>query len=286
MSAAALGAGGQGSQRAAPASDQLQMFAEETRARDKVTARAVVEVLDVAAIDLAPEVWPRQRLNEQRVRQFTAMVKDNSQTLPPIEIISDGKRLVLADGHHRVAAFQRAGIPQIQAVVRPTPQGQSAAATAVEAAVASSATAALPLTPAGRRRACDLLHLHFPDMPFSEIGRRVGMSREGVSRHIHRSATVGATAAPAQDRDAVAQLTRQIVLALRRLEQVPDPSLVGGVARAVAAVGVGPDALRRWVGLFAQAHRELTAAEGYQQPLDDRNSPPPEGAPCAELKPQ
>jgi ParB-like chromosome segregation protein Spo0J len=105
----------------------------------------------------------------------------------PICVESQGS-LILADGHHRLAALAQLAREHpgdrrfefISVRVANTPSGQLPAAYAYEIALACSAKGPLPLTRAEKHAAIARLLVEHPEWSDREIARRVGVDNKTV----------------------------------------------------------------------------------------------------------
>jgi ParB-like chromosome segregation protein Spo0J len=70
------------------------------------------------------ETWPvsalakfiRHRLDTAKVNSLVESLKEGNE-LPPIFVLSDGQKVTILDGHHRVAAWQASGTPSAPVIV-------------------------------------------------------------------------------------------------------------------------------------------------------------------------
>jgi hypothetical protein len=128
------------------------------------------------------------RVNLERVAEFKQMLVEDLRALPePICVESQGQ-LILADGHHRLAALEQLAREHpgdrryefVSVRVANTPSGQQPAAYAYEIAVECSAKGPLPLTKAEKRSAVVRLLTQHPEWSDREIARRAGVDHKTV----------------------------------------------------------------------------------------------------------
>jgi hypothetical protein len=127
------------------------------------------------------DLYPRMEIDQGRVAEFAELLAEDAAALPPIEAVLDEEQLVLADGRHRLEALRRLMISQVEIVVLKVPEALTPSQHVLLHAIDRAATASLPLNPADRKRARDLLLQQCPDMTFAEVARRCGMTRQSVS---------------------------------------------------------------------------------------------------------
>lgn len=71
--------------------------------------------LDIRELLAHPLADPQRHLDQDRVHRYAALIDD----LPPVTVFRlEDQTLLLADGYHRVAAAQEAGMTTVRAVVR------------------------------------------------------------------------------------------------------------------------------------------------------------------------
>ena len=139
------------------------------------------------------QVSPRRglgaaRVSAERVAEFKQMLGEDLRALPePICVESQGS-LILADGHHRVAALEQLAreypgdrrFEFISIRVANTPSGLLPSAYAYEIALECSAKGPLPLTRAEKHVAIARLLEGRPTATNREIARLVGVSHHTV----------------------------------------------------------------------------------------------------------
>jgi hypothetical protein len=181
--------------------------------REKVTRLAI------DMIEEAPELWPRLGLDENRVAYLASLYSLDADLLPPLVAVPDKDRIVLADGHHRLEALRQLGADSaLVQVIQPDPS-KSLAEQVLLVAVDSAASAALPLKPKDRKRAVALLRAYCPHLSLTEIARRTGYTREGVSRLKKRlRETEGSSGPDREGRPVRSQSEDPVVLVGRLLE--------------------------------------------------------------------
>jgi hypothetical protein len=128
------------------------------------------------------------RVSAERVAEFKQMLGEDLQALPEPICVENQGALILADGHHRLAALcqlarEHPGDRRFEFVsvrVANTPSGQLPAAYAYEIALECSARGPLPLTRAEKRAAITRLLGEHPECSDREIARRVGVDHKTV----------------------------------------------------------------------------------------------------------
>jgi hypothetical protein len=138
--------------------------------------------IPLSNIDIDPRAWPRQALNEERVREFAVIYGDSGPyALDPVEVIRRGDRFLLANGRHRYAARRMIGAVDVPTVILPL-QGSDPVQLAYEYALADSARSSLPLTRAEKHAAVVRLVREQPDRTDVAIASLVGVSSKTVQR--------------------------------------------------------------------------------------------------------
>ncbi len=133
-------------------------------------------VVNISEIAPPGSLYVRESHDEARVDEFVAIGHENPSILPPIKVIRDPKtgKYRIIDGLHRYLAAIRLGLKEIVVDVIVPPEGTSHEGFAVLYAIEATATGPLSPTPADRRRMCDLLLMHCPEMSDAEVARRCG----------------------------------------------------------------------------------------------------------------
>nr|BAL53907.1 hypothetical protein HGMM_F11C09C15 [uncultured prokaryote] len=129
------------------------------------------------------DVWPRQRLDQERVQLFAQMYAEGGpDALPPVVTVKAEDGVILADGVHRVCAAWSLGWESLpEEVLNPLP-GRDALTAAFLVALDRAAKSALPLTFSERKRAALRLLKACPDFSQRQIARLVGVSHTSVQR--------------------------------------------------------------------------------------------------------
>ncbi len=182
----------------------------------------MVRTVAVERVQVDPDVWPQEALDDKRVADFVALLRDDHAALPPLTVIEQGGSFRLADGHHRLNAHLDLSHEQVEVeVVQPHP-GEDVRGALLRIGIETAARSSLPLTRAGRRRAVRLLAA-LGGMTQDEIGRKVGVSQKTVSRWLSQM-TAPAAISPNDDADdpraKVARRLVNSVLALADAEAV------------------------------------------------------------------
>lgn len=138
-----------------------------------------VALLSVVA---RPQLWPRRRVDQARVAEFVGLYRDGGlDALPPLDVVPDGQRLLLADGWHRLTALQT--VRSRTAQVRLLPADPDPLTATYRHALLTASSAALPLTRAERRAAVRRLLTDSPQLSDRQIARLAGVSPTTVGTH-------------------------------------------------------------------------------------------------------
>lgn len=140
-----------------------------------------MQLIPVNLIDCDERLWPRDRLNEERVSEFAAIYRDEgTDVLPPVLLSGpDSEGLYkLLDGWHRVAAAEEAGLENIPAELW---EGSDPTLAFCEA-VKRSSISSLPLSWAEKRAAVDRILELRPSLSDREIARTAGVSHPLVAK--------------------------------------------------------------------------------------------------------
>lgn len=216
-------------------------------AREKVTRHVSIDDVVVDA-----DLYARVELSKGRVAEFAELIDEDPSRLPPISVICDGARYLVADGAHREAAYRRLGLVQIEVEVIPAADGLTPQEQAFLYGIDSAATGSLPLKMCERKIACDRLHDRYPSMSKQEIADRVGMSREAVSKRLSRNAQANSPQGPAI-----------VPLSLTVAEQVA-LDIVKSVAHLRELVGGDDGAAAQLLALAFSAHSgDLAGLAGW-----------------------
>lgn len=159
------------------------------------------DVLDIPlnSVAVAPDLWPRHDLDESRVGEFVTLYTDGGLgALPPLDVVRDGERLLLADGWHRWHALR--ALRASTARVHILPAEGDPADVAYRHGLLTAATSALPLSRAERRAAVRRLLTEHADWSDREIARHAGVSPSTVGVH-RRQLTEPTAAGPAEAGD-------------------------------------------------------------------------------------
>lgn len=105
----------------------------------------------IASLRLDGGTQPRSELNQDTVSDYAEAMKAK-RAFPPVTVYHDGSAFWLADGFHRVAAAQRAGLAKLAADVR-----EGSRRDAVLFSVGANAAHGLRRTNADKRRAVETL---------------------------------------------------------------------------------------------------------------------------------
>ena len=137
--------------------------------------------IKLSAVKTDPRYQSRAKLNEAVVIQYQEALESGA-TLPPIKVVQIDGTMFVADGFHRLEAYRRRNVTEIQAMV-----GEGSHADAIKAAAGANATHGLPRTRADKRRAVEML-LALPEAAGTEgigdreVARIVGVSHTFVAQ--------------------------------------------------------------------------------------------------------
>lgn len=81
------------------------------------TSGPAIQTISVASLMLDGETQARASMNQERIDEFAALIRDKSP-VPPIVVFRDGERHWIADGFHRAHGAIKAGRKNIDADVR------------------------------------------------------------------------------------------------------------------------------------------------------------------------
>jgi uncharacterized ParB-like nuclease family protein len=134
--------------------------------------------INVADIVATKAMMMRQGLNKATITKYAKAMADGA-VFPPIVIFEVDGQLILADGYHRHAAYQKLGIEKIAADVRMGTMDD-----ALLAAVRADAHDGLKRTPADKEKAVRALlsSARWREMSDREIGREANVSQPYVSK--------------------------------------------------------------------------------------------------------
>lgn len=76
------------------------------------------------ADDFDAHFYPRTDHNETRWAQVATLMAEGAP-LPPVELVSDGQRYYVVDGHHRISAARLLGRLEIDAQIIELPEGSA-----------------------------------------------------------------------------------------------------------------------------------------------------------------
>ncbi len=94
-----------------------------------------------------PRVWPRQRLDHERVAMFAALYEEGGpNALPPVEAVRATPRHLVDDGAHRLDGAFRAGLGEVPVVLLDPPEAVDPIQFAYLQAIAASTRGAKQLT--------------------------------------------------------------------------------------------------------------------------------------------
>lgn len=110
-----------------------------------------VQTIEINSIIVRGEIQQREQLNEECIKEYVETIADGAD-FPPVDVYNDGENLFLADGFHRLEAYQQAGIDTVEVNLF-----KGAERDAVLHAVGANATHGLRRTNADKRKAVTTL---------------------------------------------------------------------------------------------------------------------------------
>lgn len=131
-----------------------------------------MQMLSIAAIRLDERCQPRAAIDPELISEYANAMTDGAE-FPPLTVFRDGSDYYLADGFHRIAAAEEAGIAHMVCTVE-----RGSVRDAILHAVGANATHGQRRTNLDRRRAVETL-LNDPEWARwsdNEIARRVQVS--------------------------------------------------------------------------------------------------------------
>lgn len=160
------------------------------------------------------------RVDAARVAEFKVMLEEDLRALPePLCVESHGS-LILADGHHRVAALERLALEHpgdrrfefISVRVGSAPSGQLPADFAFEVALECSAKGPLPLSRPEKQAAIERLLTTHPEWSDRQVARSAGVDHKTVGAARKRGVPQPEDEAYAEPGHAQAALTSAVRL--------------------------------------------------------------------------
>jgi hypothetical protein len=137
-------------------------------------------LLAIAGFQRDEALWPRAGLNREHVRDLAALYRAvGAGALPPILVVQLDSRRYLADGWHRCAAAEEAGLLHLNGHVKPVARLEDVYLEAMAAAAASEHP--LGFTRPEKRAAADRLLALVPWYSDRCIARMAGVSQPFVS---------------------------------------------------------------------------------------------------------
>jgi ribosomal protein L29 len=136
-------------------------------------------VIEVSKVRIDGGTQSRAAINEQTVAEYSEAMEDPNTVFPPITVYFDGKDYWLADGFHRLAAWQRVGRTEVPAEIR-----QGDRRKAILHSCAANAAHGLRRTNDDKRRAVMTLieDEEWGQWSNREIARRCGVSDVFVAK--------------------------------------------------------------------------------------------------------
>jgi hypothetical protein len=147
-------------------------------------------------LQLDPAVWPRQRLDDDRVAEFAAHYEEGGpNALPPIQAV-DQELMLLSDGFTRYAAAAVAGLDALPTIIVELPEGADPVRFAYVRAIGASTGGAKQLTRVEVHAAIRRL-IAESELSDADIALLVGVSKATVWRERRRAAGVSDETQPA-----------------------------------------------------------------------------------------
>jgi ParB-like chromosome segregation protein Spo0J len=144
------------------------------------SATSNLRELPIRLIERDGQLWPRQELDAARVVLFRDLLAEQLDVLPPLLVVADGDGYLLADGWHRLAAYDSLNVETVPARVV-EPGDRDPAELAFVLALREAVRSAQPLT-TDERRAAVLRLAERGDLTQVAIAKLVGVSESTVSR--------------------------------------------------------------------------------------------------------
>jgi hypothetical protein len=137
------------------------------------------QVIEVSKIRIDGGTQSRAAINEQTVAEYAEAMEDPATVFPPLVVYYDGRDYWLADGFHRLAAWQRIGRVEVPAEVR-----QGDRRRAILHSCAANAAHGLRRTNDDKRRAVMTLleDAEWSQWSNREIARRCGVHYNFVGK--------------------------------------------------------------------------------------------------------
>jgi hypothetical protein len=141
------------------------------KAGNKASKPKKIVELPIAEIVQDSAMQPRTEMNEAVVQQYAELMSGDAD-FPPVVVFQDDGKHLLADGFHRIAAAERAGLDRIAVEIK-----QGSRRDAILFAIAANSKHGLNWTNADKRRAVGLL---LEDAEWKKWSSRVIAGRCGV----------------------------------------------------------------------------------------------------------
>lgn len=107
----------------------------------------MIETLEIRKIRIDAGTQSREEINEETVKEYYDFIEDEGD-LPPVTVFFDGLSYYLADGYHRILAYQRAERAYIDATLK-----GGTLRDAVQYSLGANAEHGLPRSAADKRKA-------------------------------------------------------------------------------------------------------------------------------------
>lgn len=147
-----------------------------------VSTRPVLEPILVSIDDLVLDraLQCRQQMNQATVDEYTAVLQETPNGMPPLRVVDVLGTLYVVDGWHRLLAHRARGHRLIACLVEPGDRRD-----ALAAAVAANTVHGLPRTNEDKRRAIEVLLMDAEWCTFSsrELAKMAGVSHTQINQY-------------------------------------------------------------------------------------------------------
>jgi len=221
--------------------------------------------LPIASLIADPDVWPRHSWDEERVALFADLYAANgADSLPPIVVVAQDDRFIVADGWTRARAALLAKLTNLPARVVELPADSDVTEFAYRIALETASAAARPLTNKERRAAVVRLLAWQPRPSDHEIARLAGFAHTTVGR-VRKTQDGQAPSKPHRENEpgeshlaevSAEEIARGLFSGLRKLED----------ARGISDLIIGDQTARRLADLLVATYGDdaLDRATAYK----------------------
>jgi len=221
-----------------------------------------VRELAQSAIDRDPSLCPRRDIDDSRIALFRELLAESTDALPPVLVVPCEDRYLLADGWHRLGAYDglTADMPLMARVV--DVGDRDPRELTFELALREAAKSARPLSNDERKAAALRLVQERSDLAQGDIAQLVGVSQASTSRWVAAQQRQESSSSVPPEEDAWAVALRGLRLLARALDlddEIPGEVLADYLARA-------SDKRAALRGIHAWASAMLRAAQQALEP--------------------